>query len=196
MLPNKLLVKRILETATQHEWSLQGFGMLRLYLSREVRLHIWDNRYQIDDVSIIHNHPWHFRSEVIAGQMLNTNYYVHSGDTHFMQKIKPGEDCTALSKPEPVLLEPTSHVCYDEGQMYVQDAPTLHESIFEDGTITLVSRWGRESHQDEALSAWPSNLGEDGWVSAAPRLATDEEVLDITGRALERWYAGIGVAAA
>ena len=55
-------------------WSLQGFGMLRLYLTKEIRLHVWDTAYQVPNVSLLHDHPWDFTSVVIAGCMENRLY--------------------------------------------------------------------------------------------------------------------------
>jgi hypothetical protein len=47
----KALVKNILEKATSYKWSLQGFGMLRLYLSKDVRMHVWHPDFAVKKVS-------------------------------------------------------------------------------------------------------------------------------------------------
>lgn len=72
----KLLVKAILEKARAYKWSIQGFGMLRLYLSAEVRLHVWDSRFRVPGVTDIHDHSWDFESEVAAGEVLQRRYLV------------------------------------------------------------------------------------------------------------------------
>lgn len=53
----KLFVKTILSNPENFKWSIQGLGMLRVYLSDEVRLHIWDSRFKVPGVSPLHNHP-------------------------------------------------------------------------------------------------------------------------------------------
>ncbi len=72
------LALKLLETSAVRpeafEWSLQGFGMLRLYLSKEVRLHVWDDRYAVKNVTTIHTHPWHFRSTVLFGELTDVLY--------------------------------------------------------------------------------------------------------------------------
>lgn len=72
----KLLVKSILENPTPQtrNWSLQGFGFLRSYLSSELRLHVWDSRYRVKNVSGIHTHPWDFDSYIVAGELHQFRY--------------------------------------------------------------------------------------------------------------------------
>lgn len=188
---NKLLVKKILENATDYRWSLQGFGMLRLYLADEVRLHVWDKRYQIEDVSIIHTHPWNFRSTVIAGAINNIQY--REGIDHALalwrELIVTGEQATAVTQggPELVHLENMTTVYYVEGDSYYQPMHVPHKTLYEDGSVTVIERDGRLPN-NHAYSYWPQLRGPNGWVSAAPRTATLEEVLDICGNALERWF--------
>ena len=72
----RLLVKGVLENADRFDWSIQGFGMLRMYLSKEVRLHIWNPAFEVENVSTIHDHPWDFESEVVCGEIQNQRYVV------------------------------------------------------------------------------------------------------------------------
>lgn len=64
---NKLLVKAVLEHAQVYTWQLQGLGMLRLYLNKATRLHVWHSGFSVPGASTIHTHPWDFKSEVVAG---------------------------------------------------------------------------------------------------------------------------------
>ena len=73
---SKQLVKAILKSPYELKWSVQGLGMLRTYLSDEVRLHIWDRRLQIPQVSPLHDHPWHLDSEIVAGELRQHRYTV------------------------------------------------------------------------------------------------------------------------
>lgn len=69
------LVRSVLENWANHRWSLQGFGMLRAYLSdRKLRLHVWNSKFAVPDVTTIHDHPWNFESLVVAGKITNTRY--------------------------------------------------------------------------------------------------------------------------
>jgi hypothetical protein len=190
---NKLLVKKILEQCTSFDWSLQGFGMLRLYLDDEVRLHVWDSRYRVENVSIIHTHPWNFESFIIAGVMTNRMYAEHpnamneNNFSHYRQKILTGENAKGVEPIEPCLLVPSANDTYTEGNRYFQDMQIAHESAYHDGTVSIVSRSNR-TENDHAYTYWDKDSGIKGWVSAAPRKATEEEVVDICSYSLDRWF--------
>lgn len=70
----KPLVKTILTQATSYPWSIQGLGMLRLYLAKDLRLHVWTDQGRVENVSDMHTHPWHFDSEIVAGVMRNQRF--------------------------------------------------------------------------------------------------------------------------
>lgn len=180
-----LYIAKILERAEHFDWSLQGFGMLRLYLSREVRLHVWHSRFAVDNVSTIHNHPWHFESTVICGSIRNRVYRVVEGDpTHYEQGIVCGPGGHPVGNKQPVRLElereMVSYPGYADG--YRQEAHKLHESIPEDGTITVVER---EFLADTEHARVFFPLGTE-WVSAEPRPATTDEVVAMCGVALAK----------
>lgn len=187
MTTTQLLVRRLLEQAEHLEWSIQGMGMLRHYLSREVRLHIWDSRFRVPNVSTIHDHPWDFESEIVCGSLVNRFYYEIGGEpTHTRSKIRCGvggglvhaEHC---GEERPVRLH-SRDVRYAVGERYHEVAEALHETLPEDGTVTLVTRKFRPD-TEHALVCYPIGTS---WVSAEPRKATHNEVYDITRRALER----------
>lgn len=46
------MVQDVLEQPHRREWSLQGFGMLRTYLSFDMRLNIWNRQFRIPNVSL------------------------------------------------------------------------------------------------------------------------------------------------
>lgn len=181
-LAKKMLVKAILEHATVFNWSLQGFGMLRLHLSDEIRLNVWDRRYRVPNVSLIHNHPWNFESTVIAGSLHNVRYC--SGTTPYsFGLIKPGPGGGLLQELGIVNLDNCFPEIYREGDSYTQYHDEIHISQPTDGTVTLNLR--TRVGEDTAHVYWPSGTD---WVSAEPRKATDAEVNDITGAALRRWF--------
>lgn len=180
------LVRQILENPFSFEWSLQGFGMLRLYLSPEVRLHIWDHNFRTEDVSLIHTHPWDFESCVISGIVYNKRFmqYVERRPehcTHMQQIIKCGEGGGPIGTPGPVYLGMFSDETYSSGHTYMQRANEIHLSEFKDGTITVIKRTFH-ADTEHAYVYWP--LGSK-WVTAEPRRASGDEIEAMCKKALE-----------
>ena len=195
-----LLTLKFLEGAHRLEWSTQGLGMLRTYLSKEVRLHIWHSRFRVPHVSSIHDHPWDFESEVLCGRIRNTRYgIVHMTDhgavlrdgagqslgavanpgapNFTMQTIRCGtgggiERACELGEPGPCHLSMLSNAEYSPGDSYHQNAPDIHDTSAEDGTVTIVTRTFR-ADSEHARVFFPTGTD---WVSAEPRAATPEEV--------------------
>lgn len=193
----RLFVKHLLQNADRFEWSIQGLGMLRTYLSREVRLHIWDSSAVVPAVSSIHDHPWDFESQIIAGRLVNRLYEVvengrgarsglvavGSSPTHMGAVIQCGAKACVVGEPKPHVLRVYDTALCISGGRYRQHAEELHESVpQEDGTITLVTRRFKKD-TEHARVFWP--VGTE-WVDAKPRPATDEEVNRIVARGLER----------
>ena len=69
-------VRDVLEHPYPREWTVQGFGMLRTYLDpdKRFRLNVWHSKLAIPNVSIVHDHPWHFTSWVMGGNFTNVRY--------------------------------------------------------------------------------------------------------------------------
>lgn len=168
-------------------WTVQGLGMMRLYLSPELRLHIWDSALRVPNVSAIHTHPWDFTSYVIAGRLVNQLYGVACGVfTHTAMELKCEAGGCLIGEPWDVLLEPWVRTALAEGQRYYEVADLIHESIPEDGTVTLVYRlFDPRRNPDTARVYWP--IGTE-WVSAEPRPATQTEVGQVITRSLARWF--------
>lgn len=184
------LIKAILEHPGDFEWSLQGFGMMRLYLAPEVRLHVWDSRYRVDGVTDMHTHPWHFHSEVIAGEVVNTRYCQTtladgSGDHYRQKEILCGVGGHETGREQRVALvrDPPEEII--AGQTYTQLAHEIHSSAPADGTVTIITR----AFLDDVDHAFVYAREGSDWVSAEPRPATAQEVKEITQRALEIWFA-------
>jgi hypothetical protein len=187
----KLLVRTILSHATSFDWSLQGFGMFRLYLSKEQRLHVWDDRFAVPNVSTIHTHPWHFTSYVVSGRMTDVLYEVHpliplavpGSDSYEKQQIVCGPGGGACGPVEHVLLSKLQEVTIEEGQSYSLTADAFHESKPEPGTVTIIDREFRED-TEHAYVCFPHGQK---WVSAEPRPALVKEVEAMAERALARF---------
>lgn len=182
----RALVKTILTRPLDHDWSYQGFGMLRLYLGRakEYRLQIWDPSQATANVSNIHTHPWDFESYVVCGAVYNTRYAVdpQGGMTMNRARLKCGEDACLVAPTQKVRLEPQSYERYSAGQSYTQRAYEVHKSEPEPGTITLLRRVFSSEDVDHADVYWP--VGEE-WVDAEPRAAARAEVEHFVSRARE-----------
>lgn len=156
---------------------MQGFGMLRLYIRNVGRLHLWDDRLRYPGVSMIHNHAWHLRSTVVSGELINQRY-VHN-DWQFLSWAKPydhmrlqtGFDTRVLSPVDHVWMVPQKPERFIPGDVYLQAAHEIHETIAANGTITLMER--HDTPTGEADVYWPSGTN---WGTATPRAATPEEV--------------------
>lgn len=173
-------------------WSLQGFGMLRTYLSPQLRLHVWDPAFRVPNVTEIHDHPWDFTSVVLAGRIRNVRYRddrdaldTLDRPTHVCSRImcgpQPTEPDAKIGVARLVVASEDVHVA---GESYAQKAAELHASYADPGTVTLCRRSPVEGRSpDHALVYWP--LGGER-VSAEPRPATDDEIDAIVGAALEK----------
>lgn len=194
---DRLLVRKILEKPHEHEWSIQGLGMLRLYLSPAVRLHVWDPRppHKIENVSELHNHPWDFLSTIIVGRITNHIYRILEP-----VEVASAERCggdmgvawmagTIECGPNPkkrgacdareIRLAHTAQTLGVDDR-YAMDAATIHRSEPVPGTVTVCYRLPK-ADPDHAMVCWP--VGTE-WVSAEPRPATTDEVYSITKEAL------------
>lgn len=175
-------VREILRHPFDHDgWTLQGFGMMRLYLDDEQveRLHIWDVGEAFPNVSTIHDHPWDFDSRIVAGQMLNQRYVIGDPGTGqfdlHSSKLRTGEGGHLIGEPFRVGCERRLVERYVGGDEYHQDAPEFHESIPEAGTVTVINR-KFHTERDVAQVCWFAG----GWGSAEPRPATEDEIEHFT----------------
>ena len=183
----RLAIKAILERASAHPWSLQGMGMFRLYLSKEVRLHVWDMRFTVEKVSTLHTHPWAFTSYVLSGLM--TDRLLKKVDpsrepvTHYEQQIVCGPGGGTSAEKQPVHLEPLQVCTYGAGSSYTREATDVHESVPKSGTVTIIER----QFLPDTEHAYVYFRTDREWVSAEPREARKEEVEAMARMALDRW---------
>jgi len=190
----KLLAKTILEHATEFQWELKGLGMMRTYLSDDAKLHVWDNRYAVPNVSLTHEHPWSFYSKIIAGEVRQCRLRITKPTDHptYVQQSKPymrsivqcGPGGCLQAEPEQVLLRNGGMERYLEGMTYNMKHYEIHQSYPLNGTVTLVRRTDYLEPRAAAVY-WPA--GEE-WVSSDPVMATPAKIRDIADRALETWF--------
>jgi len=182
----QLLVSKILENADRLKWSLQGLGMLRTYLSKAVRLHIWDDRFEVPNVSKTHTHPWDIDdSTVVCGKITNRLYRVIDyklTKTHHEQRIQCGADGKTVGEKRGVNLELHREYVVPAGQAYFQKHDEPHDTLAERGTITIVTRRFRPD-TEHASVFFPFGTE---WVPGIPRPATPAEVATIVEGALQR----------
>lgn len=182
----RLLVENILHHPHDFDWSIQGLGMMRVYLAPMVRLHIWDRSLWVAGVSPVHTHPWDFDSLIVAGRMHNRRYQSdeYDGQEWNRVKIKCGEDACTVEEPTKVILCEQPLESYGVNQRYTQSADEIHWSLPEDGTVTICTRIPK-ADRDHAFVYW---RGKGPWVDAKPRPATPEEVHEIVNRSLAAWF--------
>lgn len=182
----QLLVRRLLESSRALAWQTQGLGMLRTYLSKEVRLHIWHRALVAPGASTIHNHPWDFESELVVGSLRNWRFSVNPSPglvpTHELARIRCGVGGGLVEghPPTPVHLQRSVDRPLER---YSQNAEELHETDADDGTVTLVTRKFRPD-EEHATVAYPVGTS---WVKAEPRVATPSEAAIAVGAALLRF---------
>lgn len=188
-------------------WTLQGFGMLRLYLSRDksMRLHVWDDRYAVPHVSEMHDHPWDFDSVVVTGEVRNHrfrqmipnektepllafDYFRREQGLEMFrrQTIRCGEGGCEVGGLEDVVLRREPEEIVRAGRSYRQAANEIHVSRPLRGSVTIVKRTVPEGGDPDFAHVF-IEPGQP-WVSAEPRLATPEEIAAITGTALLTWF--------
>lgn len=183
----RALVRNVMDNSAQIKWSLQGLGMLRFYLTEDIRMHIWDGESAADGVSTIHTHPWDFTSLVIAGRAVNQRFEERAMEspqgeqTYLRQMIRCGEGGGLEGEPGLVFLMPQPPEIVTAGYSYSQGAREIHESRPDDGAVTIIKRSVPEDgHPDFANVYWREGSE---WGSAEPRPATRNEVLKILNKA-------------
>lgn len=177
------LIRKILIDPRLYDWSYQGLGMLRLYLGDVARIHIWDQRLAIPDVSTIHTHSWSLKSIIISGEITNqrfnaVQYKDDLPDAHqyYRQRLVCGFNSEKLGDPVPVKLISRALEVYWPGQTYSQDADEIHNTFATPGTITIMER-KFDGPNEEADVFFREDKS---FVSAKPRPATRDEVAQFT----------------
>lgn len=181
----RALAKFILSRPHAWPWTLQGLGMLRLYIEPNLRLHIWDRRFAFPGATPIHDHlQWGLMSTVLSGELHNQRYIETStGAPYKKMKIKAGTGCKNLEEPTIVFLRGYEPERYRVGESYSQYPSEIHETIPRNGTVTLMNKTPT-ADPEAATVFWPA----DGdWGSAEPRDATWTEVEKMCTYALSVW---------
>lgn len=183
----KYMTSFILRNHDKFEWTIQGLGMLRVYITPELRLHVWHSSAREPGASVIHSHPWDFCSNVIAGCITDVRFRESAdGKPHNKQVIRCGPGGGLEGDPQQVYLLPRTYRGYVAGKKYYALAEDIHYSTFDDGTVTLVNRTFKQDTEHAAVY-WPE--GEE-WGTAEPRIATPKEVKLICESSLDKYFGG------
>lgn len=188
----RALIRPILHDPFDREWQVQGLGMLRTYIEKDVRLHIWNSAFNYCDDSGWHTHPWDFTSYLVAGSIVNTLYIENHrpvegrmiGADHWhafrKRRIVCGPEGCALSADEPCFLWAATSQEYVAGQSYSQKADDIHTTKPSDGAISIISR--KLVHADGSATIYTPADKE--WSNAEARKATSDEIHQGTQLAL------------
>jgi hypothetical protein len=184
MTPLQAAIYTILLNPKAYKWDYQGFGFIRCYLhdNDEWRLHIWDNKKAIPQISDIHTHPWDFKSTIIFGTLYNYIYkeVKSTGDKFTKQLMQPGKNARLLSdKIEVNLL--SKIIQYNVLDTYSQKKEIIHKTNAISGTVTLIRRFDR-SRQDRTFVYYKTAE----WIAGTPRIATESEIDHFTHMARMR----------
>ena len=179
MLKYDYIVKKILKNPFDYGWELQGFGMLRTYIDKDTRLQIWLKDFIVPGVTDIHTHPWDFISHIYQGKITNHTFLKLDYNESDLDKGEIYDECVILTgenahvkEIKEVILHKFLSATYFAGHEYRHNSHLPHRIDFDDGTITILTKL---NIQEESIAN--SYVPESGvWVSAAPRLATPEEI--------------------
>jgi len=181
----------ILTQPLEHEWSVQGLGMMRTYLNDTQRLHLWHNSIAVLGATSLHDHAWNFTSEIMFGCMKQTRSVIQlvddnssiRGGAYMKQRVLCGEGGGARGEPEEIRLSAGPIESYYAGDTYRLEAPEIHNPLPMNNTVTIITREFLED-RDYANVFYPKG-GEFG--SAEPRPASRAEILYITREVLHAY---------
>jgi hypothetical protein len=179
---DKALVYQVLVHAEAFPWTMQDIGLMGLRLDdrREYRLHVWDPS-GCGGEPPIHDHPFDFVSQIIAGEMINTRYVEDAAGVEYRRiRYVPGHEDDRTTD-ETVRLTGTA-TTYAEGAHYAQLGHELHDSRQLPGTVTTIRRAFKETSPLTVCL-----LGDAPWVSGQSRPATPDEVKQFATKALV-WF--------
>lgn len=180
------------------DWQVQGFGMLRTYLDGpgEPRLQIWDQRLAEWGNNAIHDHPWDFKSRVIAGTLFNQRYGREgAGFENVIGRARPYREVKLTpgiggGRHEEESIETWLYKSAVEilsaGEEYSQQAEELHVSRYLQGTVTIIER-ERTRESDTASSMWPRD-SDVPWIFYEPRPANIDEIKTVVESCLRTWW--------
>jgi hypothetical protein len=128
----------------------------------------------------VHDHPFDFVSQIVAGEMTNTRYVEDPSGLEY-SRVRYTPDNEDARHTDTVRLSATATI-HTEGDQYTQLAHELHDSRQLPGTVTIIRQTFRDVRELTVC-----RLDDATWVSGQSRPATPEEVKEITAKALLRF---------
>src|SRR5712671_1651230 len=126
------------------DWTVQGFGFMRLRIADDTRLHVWDGRLRIAGVSDIHdNAQWGLHSMIICGKIRNVRFVICKGDTFHVSTIKCGVGGMQIGPIADVGLYARDPEIYYASQFYSQKPEEIHRTIPLSGTVSIIKQHRR-----------------------------------------------------
>ena len=206
----RAMVKAILKSAGSYSWEVPANGRLTLVLEPNVAvINVFHSKYRVPNSTAIHSHTVDFRSDIIGGVMRQYRYLrATAGAGHSAGPERSTADAGRGSTPqryweqeltlggrlagEPVecLLKESELEVYRTGEYYEITADEIHQSVPEDGTVTLISRQYKTS-PTSVSTFWPwapLPVGAKPSDKIIPKEAPEEVVRDVISVALERWF--------
>jgi hypothetical protein len=204
----RALVKAILQRAEHYSWEVPANGRLTLVLEPNVAvINVFHSKYRVPGTTAIHSHTVDFRSEIVGGVMRQHRYRrviadagraiadAGHGPTPVEGAKKYWEQELTLDgklSRDPIECDLTEGAIetYAAGEFYEITADEIHQSVPEDGTVTLITRQHKTT-PTSVSTFWP-------WAPLAagakpsdkiiPKEAGEEVVRDVISLALERWF--------
>lgn len=135
------LVRQILLHANAFPWTV-ATGHLTFILEKDnVVLNVFDERFE-QPWTKVHSHFLDFRSEIIAGEMVQIRYERSDRGGEGFEEYGFQELTVANERlgTGTCYLRPGKEERYGAGEGYSITAPEIHQVIPVDGTVTLVTR--------------------------------------------------------
>lgn len=137
----KDMAKRAFAFPDEFEWTQQGLGMVRAKLTRSLRLHIWHPNFIVKEASRIHNHPWHFTSNILAGFLTNVKYsFTYDASQMLVHTIECGAN-VHVKDTYVARIGVDQIVTYKKGDLYSMRKTEFHNTVIGDrGCISIIER--------------------------------------------------------
>lgn len=180
----RALTRLVLSDPHKYDWTIQGFGLLRMHMDGDARFHIWDHSRAYHNVSMIHDHAqWGLHSTIVCGALTNVRFVESDvGIPYNHMRIIAGAGGRPLEEPSVIKLRAQERELYGPGDCYFQQPDEIHITTAKRGTVTVMQKFPT-ADGTTARVFWP--IGKQ-WGSAEPRKATKDEIESFVSAARER----------
>ena len=165
------LVKAILQNADRFQCEVPANGRLTIVLDPGVMvINIFDGRYRQPGTTAIHSHTVDFRSDIVGGVMRQYRYgrVDDGGDAKRYWGQELTLDGKLIGEPAACFLREGELEVYPAGEFYEITADEIHQSVPEDGTVTLITRQ-HKTRPSSVFTFWPYSAATAGAKTRAIR---------------------------